>query len=46
MTGLTGLEAVVTGGAAGIGPATARALAAQGATVAAHGLRLRPAGRS
>ncbi|MGW7201928.1 SDR family NAD(P)-dependent oxidoreductase [Streptomyces sp. NPDC054837] len=34
MTGLTGLRAVVTGGASGIGLATARALAAQGAAVA------------
>jgi NAD(P)-dependent dehydrogenase (short-subunit alcohol dehydrogenase family) len=42
MTSLTGLKAVVTGGAAGIGLATARALAAQGATVAV--LDLRPAG--
>ncbi|WP_327342244.1 SDR family NAD(P)-dependent oxidoreductase [Streptomyces europaeiscabiei] len=34
MTGLSGLRAVVTGGASGIGLATARALAAQGAAVA------------
>ncbi|GKQ41446.1 SDR family NAD(P)-dependent oxidoreductase [Streptomyces sp. A012304] len=34
MTGLSGLKAVVTGGASGIGLATARALAAQGAEVA------------
>jgi NAD(P)-dependent dehydrogenase (short-subunit alcohol dehydrogenase family) len=34
MTGLSGLGAVVTGGASGIGLATARALAAQGAAVA------------
>ncbi|WP_030326155.1 SDR family NAD(P)-dependent oxidoreductase [Streptomyces sp. NRRL B-3229] len=34
MTGLAGLRAVVTGGASGIGLATARALAAQGAAVA------------
>ncbi|MFD5160811.1 SDR family NAD(P)-dependent oxidoreductase [Streptomyces hawaiiensis] len=34
MTGLTGLRAVVTGGASGIGLAAARALAAQGAAVA------------
>jgi len=34
MTGLSGLTAVVTGGASGIGLATARALAAQGAAVA------------
>ncbi|MEV3907449.1 SDR family NAD(P)-dependent oxidoreductase [Streptomyces canus] len=34
MTALSGLRAVVTGGASGIGLATARALAAQGAAVA------------
>ncbi|MDX3696535.1 SDR family oxidoreductase [Streptomyces europaeiscabiei] len=34
MIGLSGLRAVVTGGASGIGLATARALAAQGAAVA------------
>ncbi|MDW4904220.1 SDR family oxidoreductase [Streptomyces sp. ADMS] len=34
MTGLAGLRAVVTGGASGIGLATARALVAQGAAVA------------
>ncbi|MGW0820120.1 SDR family NAD(P)-dependent oxidoreductase [Streptomyces sp. NPDC002845] len=34
MTGMSGLRAVVTGGASGIGLATARALAAQGAAVA------------
>ncbi|WP_405970682.1 SDR family oxidoreductase [Streptomyces sp. NBC_00988] len=34
MTGLTGLRAVVTGGASGIGLATARLLTAQGARVA------------
>ncbi|MFE9555282.1 SDR family NAD(P)-dependent oxidoreductase [Streptomyces sp. NPDC006703] len=34
MTDLTGLRAVVTGGASGIGLATARALVARGATVA------------
>ena len=34
MTGLTGLRALVTGGASGIGLATARLLAAQGAHVA------------
>ncbi|MEU4466094.1 SDR family oxidoreductase [Streptomyces sp. NPDC024017] len=34
MTGLSGLRAIVTGGASGIGLATARALAAQGAAVA------------
>ncbi|MDQ0595773.1 NAD(P)-dependent dehydrogenase (short-subunit alcohol dehydrogenase family) [Streptomyces canus] len=34
MTGLSGLKAIVTGGASGIGLATARALAAQGAAVA------------
>ena len=42
MTDLSGLRAVVTGGAAGIGLATARALAAQGAAVAV--LDLEPAG--
>jgi NAD(P)-dependent dehydrogenase (short-subunit alcohol dehydrogenase family) len=42
MTDLTGLKAVVTGGAAGIGLATARALAAQGATVVV--LDIEPAG--
>jgi len=33
MTGLSGLRAVVTGGASGIGLATARSLAAQGAAM-------------
>ncbi|MEU9173850.1 SDR family oxidoreductase [Streptomyces sp. NPDC048420] len=42
MTDLSGLRAVVTGGAAGIGLATARTLAAQGAAVAV--LDLEPAG--
>ncbi|MFI5798456.1 SDR family NAD(P)-dependent oxidoreductase [Streptomyces sp. NPDC051677] len=42
MTDLSGLRALVTGGAAGIGLATARALAAQGAAVAV--LDLEPAG--
>ncbi|MDX3231770.1 SDR family NAD(P)-dependent oxidoreductase [Streptomyces sp. ME19-01-6] len=42
MTGLTGLRALVTGGASGIGLATARALAARGAAVAV--LDLEPAG--
>ena len=42
MTDLSGLSAVVTGGASGIGLATARALAAQGAAVAV--LDLDPAG--
>ncbi len=42
MNDLSGLKAVVTGGAAGIGLATARALAAQGAAVAV--LDLEPAG--
>ena len=42
MTGLSGLRAVVTGGASGIGLATARMLAAQGAAVAV--LDLEPAG--
>jgi NAD(P)-dependent dehydrogenase (short-subunit alcohol dehydrogenase family) len=42
VTGLSGLKAVVTGGAAGIGLATARALAAQGAAVAV--LDIEPAG--
>ncbi|MBV7696210.1 SDR family NAD(P)-dependent oxidoreductase [Streptomyces sp. TRM70350] len=41
-TDLSGLRAVVTGGASGIGLATARALAAQGAAVAV--LDLEPAG--
>ncbi|SHH52597.1 SDR family NAD(P)-dependent oxidoreductase [Streptomyces sp. 3214.6] len=42
MTDLSGLRAVVTGGASGIGLATARALAAQGAAVAV--LDLEPTG--
>ncbi|MFF6914410.1 SDR family oxidoreductase [Streptomyces sp. NPDC012466] len=42
MTDLSGLTALVTGGASGIGLATARALAAQGAAVAV--LDLEPAG--
>ncbi|AYN43344.1 SDR family oxidoreductase [Streptomyces dangxiongensis] len=44
MTGLSGLKAVITGGASGIGLATARALAAQGAAVAV--LDLDPGGVS
>ncbi|KOU63175.1 short-chain dehydrogenase [Streptomyces sp. MMG1533] len=44
MTGLSGLRAAVTGGASGIGLATARALAAQGAAVAV--LDLDPGGVS
>lgn len=44
MTDLTGLRAVVTGGASGIGLATARALVARGATVAV--LDLDPGGVS
>ena len=44
MTGLSGLSAVVTGGASGIGLATARSLAAQGAAVAV--LDLDPGGVS
>ncbi|MGW3355416.1 SDR family NAD(P)-dependent oxidoreductase [Streptomyces bungoensis] len=42
MTGLTGLKAIVTGGASGIGLATARMLAGQGAAVAV--LDLDPSG--
>ncbi|MEV7686767.1 SDR family NAD(P)-dependent oxidoreductase [Streptomyces bungoensis] len=42
MTGLTGLKAIVTGGASGIGLATARMLADQGAAVAV--LDLDPSG--